>query len=95
MLDVGCGIGWLVRQFARGGANITGVELSDNSLALARKRLDYEGLNAELIKGNAQDLPFPDASLISSRRQACCTIPPTPRARSIKSIACCGQAGGQ
>ena len=62
VLDVGCGIGWLVWNFARGGANITGVDLSDNSLALARKRLDYDGLNAELIKGNAQELPFPDAS---------------------------------
>ena len=62
VLDVGCGIGWLVWQFAHGGAKVTGVDLSDNSLALARKRLDYDGLQAELVKGNAQELPFPDAS---------------------------------
>ena len=62
LLDVGCGIGWLVWQFARGGADITGVDLSDNSLALARKRLEYDRLKAELVKGNAQDLPFPDGS---------------------------------
>ena len=62
VLDVGCGIGWLVWQFARGGANITGADLSDNSLALARKRLDNDGLSAELVKANAQELPFPDNS---------------------------------
>ena len=62
VLDVGCGIGWLVWQFARGGAKVTGVDLSDNSLALARKRLDFDGLQAELVKGNAQELPFPDSS---------------------------------
>ena len=62
VLDVGCGIGWLVWQFARGGANVTGIDLSDNSLALARRRLDYDGLQAELVKGNAQELPFPDGS---------------------------------
>src|SRR5256885_50624 len=60
VLDVGCGIGWLVSQFARGGADVTGVDLSDNSLALARQRLDYGGLRAALLKGNAEELPFRD-----------------------------------
>ena len=94
LLDVGCGIGWLVWQFARGGADITGVDLSDNSLALARKRLEYDRLKAELVKGNAQDLPFPDGSFDFVTSAGVLHHTPRRKARSMKSIACCGPADG-
>src|SRR6516165_7209091 len=40
VLEVGCGIGTAAVNFARVGADYTGVELSEASLDLARKRFD-------------------------------------------------------
>jgi ubiquinone/menaquinone biosynthesis C-methylase UbiE len=58
------------------GARITGVELSDEMLALARERADERGLTVDLGSGDAQRLDFADSSfdtvLITF---ALCTIP--------------------
>ena len=62
VLDVGCGIGWLCRHFALGGAHITGVDLTKKALDLTRKRLSYEGLHCELAEASAEELPFADNS---------------------------------
>jgi 2-polyprenyl-3-methyl-5-hydroxy-6-metoxy-1,4-benzoquinol methylase len=58
VLDVGCGIGWLCRHFAAGGANITGVDLTRRGVELTRKRLDGAGLKGTVIQASAEDLPF-------------------------------------
>ena len=60
VLDVGCGPGWLVRNFARGGANIFAVDLTDAAVRLTRKSLQHWNLEAELAVANAEKLPFPD-----------------------------------
>jgi len=59
VLEIGCGIGTDTVNFARAGAHVTAVELSDESAALARKRLDVYGLGdrAAIHVGNAEDLP--------------------------------------
>jgi SAM-dependent methyltransferase len=62
VLDVGCGVGWLVSRFARGGAVVTGVDLTDSAVRLTRQRLELEGLHAEVRQANAEQLPFADAS---------------------------------
>jgi 2-polyprenyl-3-methyl-5-hydroxy-6-metoxy-1,4-benzoquinol methylase len=56
VLEIGCGIGTDSVNFARAGANLTIVELSNESLAMTRLRLELEGLHAELINGNAEHL---------------------------------------
>jgi len=58
VLEVGCGIGTDTINFARAGAFVTGVDLSDQSLALARQRAQVFGLESQIIfyQANAEEL---------------------------------------
>jgi ubiquinone/menaquinone biosynthesis C-methylase UbiE len=56
VLEVGCGIGTDAVNFARAGADYTGVELSEASLALTRKRFEIFRLSGNFICCNAEQL---------------------------------------
>jgi SAM-dependent methyltransferase len=56
VLEVGCGIGTDATNFIRAGAIYTGVELSSESLAIAKQRLDVFDLEGTLLEGNAESL---------------------------------------
>jgi SAM-dependent methyltransferase len=56
VLEIGCGIGTDSINFARNGARHTIVELSTESLNITRTRFELEGLHAECINGNAEEL---------------------------------------
>jgi ubiquinone/menaquinone biosynthesis C-methylase UbiE len=58
VLEVGCGIGTDTINFARHGAEVTAVELSENSLEIARERAAIYGLQNEIrfYTGNAENL---------------------------------------
>jgi ubiquinone/menaquinone biosynthesis C-methylase UbiE len=60
LLEVGCGVGLDLARFARGGARVTGIDLADKSIELAKKHFAYQSLPAELQKGNGEKLHFPD-----------------------------------
>lgn len=63
VLDVGCGTGTLLKLLsaqAGPGGRLTGVDLSEGMLEVARAKL--AGQPAEFILANAEDLSFPDAS---------------------------------
>jgi ubiquinone/menaquinone biosynthesis C-methylase UbiE len=63
VLEVGCGIGTDLVRFARGGAIVTGVDLSSTAVDLARKNFALHGVNAsELRVANGEALPFADNS---------------------------------
>jgi SAM-dependent methyltransferase len=57
VLEIGCGIGTDAVNFARGGANYTGLELSPASMELAQKRFAVLGLKGTFCVGNAERLP--------------------------------------
>ncbi|HEY1727993.1 MAG TPA: class I SAM-dependent methyltransferase [Candidatus Baltobacteraceae bacterium] len=58
VLEIGCGIGTATISFARAGADVTAVDLSNESLELARKRADVFGLSSRvhLQFANAENL---------------------------------------
>lgn len=56
VLEIGCGIGTAGVSFARAGAIYTAVELSTESLNIARKRFDIYGLKGRFFAGNAEEL---------------------------------------
>lgn len=63
VLEVGCGIGTDLVRFARGGAIVTGVDLSKTAIDLARKNFEWNGVSAKQLRvANAEALPFPDAA---------------------------------
>jgi SAM-dependent methyltransferase len=56
VLEIGSGIGTDGINFARAGADYTGVELSKASLDLARRRFDLFNLQGKLVQDNAEEL---------------------------------------
>jgi ubiquinone/menaquinone biosynthesis C-methylase UbiE len=58
VLEIGCGIGTDTMNFARAGAFVTAVDLSSESLNLARKRADIFGLTdrVSFYEANAEKL---------------------------------------
>jgi 2-polyprenyl-3-methyl-5-hydroxy-6-metoxy-1,4-benzoquinol methylase len=62
LLDVACGSGNLSIPAARRGAIVTGVDIAANLLEQARARAESEGLTIQFDEGDAENLPYADAS---------------------------------
>lgn len=63
-LDLGCGRGEVSAQLAKLGANVTGIDISPESLARARSLAERHRVSdrVKLQDGNAEALPFDDDS---------------------------------
>ena len=61
VLDVACGEGYGSALLARDAARVTGVDLSPQAVAHARKAYAGQG-NLEFVESSCTKMPFPDAS---------------------------------
>src|SRR5215204_2691952 len=62
VLDVACGTGNLALPAAKTGATVTGVDIAPNLVEQARENATAAGLNAKFDEGDAEALPYADAS---------------------------------
>ena len=62
ILDIATGTGLTARHIARSGATVTGVDIADGLLEAARQLSKEEGLSIDWQLGDAEKLPFGDAS---------------------------------
>jgi SAM-dependent methyltransferase len=62
LLEIGCGIGTDLARFASGGAQVTGVDLSQTAIDLAARNFAGLGLSGDLRVGDGEALPFGDGS---------------------------------
>lgn len=62
ILEMGCGAGIDLIRFARGGARVTGVDLSETAIDLAKKNFNLNNLKADLHIMNGEALKFKDNS---------------------------------
>jgi SAM-dependent methyltransferase len=60
VLDVGCGNGYVLFQYARNGAEVTGVDLTATAIDLSCKRFALGGLRGTFVEIDGEHLPFPD-----------------------------------
>jgi ubiquinone/menaquinone biosynthesis C-methylase UbiE len=62
VLEVGVGAGTDHIQFARAGALLSGIDLTDAAIEMVTKRLALEGLTSDLRRSDAENLPFESGS---------------------------------
>jgi len=60
LLEIGCGIGTDLVRFAKGGADVTGVDLSETAIDLAKENFHLHDIKGKFLIGNGEALEFPD-----------------------------------
>jgi SAM-dependent methyltransferase len=61
-IELGCGTAYVSAWLARRGARVVGIDNSEAQLATARRLQREYGLDFPLLHGNAEAVPYPDAS---------------------------------
>ena len=62
VLEVGCGAGVDLARFAKGGAEVVGVDLAASAIDLARANFAQQGLSGEFRVADGEALPFSESS---------------------------------
>lgn len=62
LLEIGCGMGTDLLQFARGGTSVTGVDLTPRSIEITRRHLAVYGERGDFAITDGEHLPFADES---------------------------------
>jgi SAM-dependent methyltransferase len=62
LLEVGCGMGTDLLQFARGGADVTGVDLTPRSIQISQKHFALYNARGDFAISDGEKLPFASES---------------------------------
>lgn len=62
VLEVGCGAGTDLARFAKGGAEVVGIDLADVSIDLARRNFKQRGLSGEFHTMDGENMSFGEES---------------------------------
>jgi SAM-dependent methyltransferase len=93
-LDVACGSGNVALPAARAGAIVTGVDIATNLLEQARARAAAEGLSVQFDEGDAEKLPYDDASFDVVATMFGAMFAPRPELVAAELVRVC-RPGGQ
>jgi ubiquinone/menaquinone biosynthesis C-methylase UbiE len=81
VLDVASGTGVMTVEFARQGADVTAIDLTDYGVEATTRNLKCRGLSGQVLKMDAQNMTFADASFDFVCAQGCLMhMPDTPKA---------------
>jgi 2-polyprenyl-3-methyl-5-hydroxy-6-metoxy-1,4-benzoquinol methylase len=58
VLEIGCGMGLHTQTMAAAGAEVTAIDLTSTAIEATRRRLALTGLRAQVLQGDAENLPF-------------------------------------
>lgn len=59
VLDVGCGNGYVLSRYAKEGAEVYGIDVTQTGIELCRRRFALNSLDGNFLVGSAEDLPYP------------------------------------
>ncbi len=93
LLDVACGSGQLALIAARHGVDATGIDVAENLVERARERARVEGLSARFHEGDAEDLPFADATFDVVASLAGAIFAPRPEVAAKELLRVCRRGG--
>jgi SAM-dependent methyltransferase len=62
VLDVGCGNGYVLYQYAQHGAEVCGVDIAHTAIWLSERRFALSGVSVRLDIIDGQRLPYPDST---------------------------------
>ena len=71
VLDLGTGVGFLARNFARRGAEVVGIDISEQQIEESRRRAAAEGLAVEFRVAPAEETGLPDAAFDAITASQC------------------------
>jgi len=83
VLDVGVGTGFLSIMLSEMGHDVTGVDLSEEMIRQAKRKIEDRGLKVTLKVADAEDLPFGDGSFDAVVNRAVLWTLPDPQ-RALK-----------
>ncbi|MBN1554091.1 MAG: class I SAM-dependent methyltransferase [Phycisphaerae bacterium] len=90
LCDVGCGTGHWSAFFAELGYRVTGIDVSEEMIDVARSRV----LNATFQKSDVYDLPFAEGSFDVTAAMATLEFLPAP-AEALREMVRCTRSGGR
>lgn len=80
LLDLGTGVGFLAREFARRGARVTGMDIAEGQIAVARAESAREGLELEFRTAPAEETGLPAGTFDAVTASQCWLYFDQPRA---------------